>query len=656
MMLYRRSRQFITLFVLLMMLMCVQDASAPNVQAHANASETVGTITPFDCPMTPAGYDVECGWLTVPEDHTQPRGATIRIAFARYFASDDATQPDPVVLLNGGPGYGAIDAINPANAVTMTPDRDFIVVDQRGIGLSQPTLVCPEVPEDVRQRLKVGTFRFGALEFMPDEGVRACHERLMADGVNLQAYNTTNNAHDLDLLREALGYEQWNISGVSYGTLLGLVLMREHGEHIRSAVLDAVIPPSINPSINQPWLTYSMLERFLTACAENELCQRAYPDLPQSLYNVLVRLASNPIQIGMKLDGETIIMPFDDRSLMDYIFNQLYSDATFRDLPATIDLLDGDDARLLTRTVPAIINSILYDNIAHGTYLSVICQEQALPADYERDIMALHPAVRNAMLDDVGVYVAPLDSACVIWDLLPVDEAFREPVVSEIPTLLLSGALDPVTPPDFAIDTAQYLANSTTVVFPGRGHSVSRTDCAPQLITAFLNEPTAPLDLTCLAEAQPPFFSIPRQIVDAALADAIEEASAQLEERTEDGVGLALGVPVQWERTETSNGNPQYTFEEASLTLYRKHGTTLGDAIDAYATENTLRRAPRIRDSFTVGDALWTRYNHLEAGMLWSIVATLDDDAVVLVVMSAPATNFPEVAWEAMLDTLVLTE
>ncbi|MCA9904902.1 MAG: alpha/beta fold hydrolase, partial [Anaerolineae bacterium] len=174
------------------------------------------------------GDDVDCGLLFVPEDRTDPDSATIELAVAILYASEDDVQPDPIIYLAGGPGGNAVDELEAWVDIPYIQDRDLILLDQRGTGYSFPSLNCPEIEES------------------EDDATQACRDRLVADGVNLQAYNSAENAADVADLRVALGYDEWNLYGISYGTRLAQTIVRDYPQGIRSVILDSAYPLAAN--------------------------------------------------------------------------------------------------------------------------------------------------------------------------------------------------------------------------------------------------------------------------------------------------------------------------------------------------------------------------------------------------------------------------
>lgn len=202
------------------------------------------------CPFTLGqgladGKDVRCGFLVVPEDHSQPKGHTIRLAVAIFKTPSSHPAPDPVLVLGGGPGNAVLENTGPmynaANLAYLLQDRDLILLDQRGTGYSQPSLRC-----------------------LDNEDFRACHDRLLKSGINLNAFTTLEDAADVHDLIRALSYQQVNLDGVSYGTRLALTVMRLFPADLRSVVLDSVVPPQINlftsvlPAAKEPLMSFSI--------------------------------------------------------------------------------------------------------------------------------------------------------------------------------------------------------------------------------------------------------------------------------------------------------------------------------------------------------------------------------------------------------------
>ena len=227
---------------------------APTPTATAEPEPTPEPVATFEeapCPFElPPGHvegeAVECGYLIVPEDRADPDSRDIRLAVAIFRHPDGAPEPDPIIYLEGGPGGSPLE-IRASNfdayfGPLFAANRDIILFDQRGVGFSEPTLDCPAFTELYMDLLdsNVDGEQLTAQEILDRkvEAFMACAEDLsmVAD---LSAYNTVANAADVNDLRLALGYDQVNLYGSSYGTRLALGVMRDFPEGLRSVVLDA---------------------------------------------------------------------------------------------------------------------------------------------------------------------------------------------------------------------------------------------------------------------------------------------------------------------------------------------------------------------------------------------------------------------------------
>ena len=246
----------------------------------------------FDFPST-----MTCGYLTVPENRSRPNGRTIKVFVARAPAVSATPAADPLVVLVGGPGGAGSISYAAMTRQGVNADRDVYFVDQRGTLHSDPLLNCPEYDTAVNDLASM-PFSSDAATTHEVESVRACRDRWAAAGVDLSAYNTAENAADIADLRVALGIDQWDVYGVSYGSKLAAVLLRDHPEGIRSVVLDSVSPPNLN--IVQHWWSApaSSFAAIFAACAAQPSCAAAYPHLASDFDDAVNRLTSAPVVVA----------------------------------------------------------------------------------------------------------------------------------------------------------------------------------------------------------------------------------------------------------------------------------------------------------------------------------------------------------------------
>ncbi len=259
---------------------------------QSDAAQTSGSnFEPVSCSAFKISGDAfDCGYITVPELHADPNGKQIKLAVGVLPSTNTTPTRDAYVVAEGGPGGSTLDTFTaffqqgyyPA-VDTLRAERDVVLYDQRGTLYSQPALTCPEELQE--------TFDTIEQEIPPEESLRlseqaalACRARLVKERVNLSAYNSIENALDIEDVRRALGYEKFDLYGVSYGTLLALHALRQTPETFRSVILDAVVPAQINPNSAIAESQNRAFEQLFDACAADADCGRAYPDLKQVFY------------------------------------------------------------------------------------------------------------------------------------------------------------------------------------------------------------------------------------------------------------------------------------------------------------------------------------------------------------------------------------
>lgn len=463
------------------------------------------------------GRDVQCGTLSVPAHHADPNSRTLKLAVAIIKSTAEAPAPDPLVMLQGGPGGSTIDTYAPLFLLNLLPEantiraqRDIVLFDQRGTLYSQPALLCREdfelVDRTIEQRLS--REESGRLQA---EAALACRDRLARDGVDLAAYNSLENAADIDSLRRALGYDTINLYGVSYGTLLALHAMRAYPDRLRSVILDGVVPPQVNFLLDGARSQQRAFEELFQACAADAACHAAYPDLGQVFYDTVDRLNAAPARVAITdpTTGRKYDAVVDGDTFSNIVFQLMYPSELLGALPKVIY-----DAHAGRFTLPAQVwPMLLFDRtMATGMYFSVVCAEDG------------NARVEDARFGDVPPEIAAPQEAqlrsmlqvCQGWQSPPLPPAAVAPVVSDIPTLLLSGRFDPITPPGYAATAAASLPRSYSYTFPWGGHGAfSGSACATRLVQSFLADPTSPPDGRCVEAQAAPLFVTPEQVVDS---------------------------------------------------------------------------------------------------------------------------------------------
>jgi pimeloyl-ACP methyl ester carboxylesterase len=294
------------------------------IMSITGSAQEIGGFIPARCLISIPGIaDVECAYVTVPVRYGDPSAGSMQLAVAVIRATAPQAQPDPVLYLAGGPGGGALYTIDLWVDQPFARDRDVILFDQRGTGFSEPLLICENYGIDLN--LQIIDYQM------------ACAEALTADGIDLSAYSSAQSAQDIALVVEALGYDQVNLYGISYGTRLALTLMRDQPQIVRAAVLDSPYPLHINALEQQTVNGFNAMDQLLSACAGDEACAHAYPDLRDQFYEWVDSRDRVELDLGMgpKLVSGSIIV----REL----FGVLYGTAALPYVPKALsNIVDGD--------------------------------------------------------------------------------------------------------------------------------------------------------------------------------------------------------------------------------------------------------------------------------------------------------------------------
>lgn len=462
----------------------------------------------------PAGFtddDVRCGSLTALQDRDDPDGPTLTVEFAVVLARQSPGNPDPFVYVPGGPGSEAIDAFFALDAndllKTVNESRDLVYFDPRGTGRSTPDMRCPERLERANAAYfePGGAVEDGAARL---DGMRDCYDRLTAAGIDLDDFNSQSISADLAEGLQALGYERANFWAESYGGRLIQSLMRDSPELVRSVILDAPIMPDIRAT--KALNFQQSLDALLADCAASPTCDAAYPDLEDQFYSVVESLNETPAVVNVEFRGDEVTVYVSGDRFVAGLQNALNVAGLIPLIPASIRSTFEGDLGIVQTVAPGLLSA--FDSIAWGHGASVDCSENApfwTEAERNEDNADVDPLIVAALAPiNEGVDVVQ----CDFWNVEPQPAIEGEPLVSDIPALILRGEYDTAVPASYTERAAENLANGQYVIFPGFGHVVlgqefnpEGTTCGQRLLAQFLEAPTTALDTSCLAELDPPF-------------------------------------------------------------------------------------------------------------------------------------------------------
>ena len=457
---------------------------------------------PFQIPANTEG--LRCGYVEVSEDRSKPTGRRLRLAVAILESFAEDPQPDPLLYLTGGPGGGSLQYV-PARLDNpfwnrYRQERDLVFFDQRGTGFSDPAF-CLELDLALHASALAG--------LSLDEQVRqdltaveACRDKMLVTGIDFAQYSSASNALDIADLRLALGFEEWNVLGLSYGTRLALVTLREAPDGIRSVVLDSVYPPNA-PVISRRANYSRSLRLAFDRCSEDPACRAAFPQLEEDFYAMLADYDTDPIEIAMTdlvrfPEGRIVV---DGAVIAAGVYQGFYSGHFVELFPLLVRETRARNRNLLNAMANGLIRNP--HSMRRGLNLSIQCRESVGRATLEQ------LAAERAAYPELEIWRGSANrmAHCDAWHQERAGAAFAEAVRSNIPTLLIAGDFDPISPPSFARLAKDTLSNGTLVVVPGEGHSVVPTsECTRDLVARFLASPDETPNTDCVTNAPEPRF------------------------------------------------------------------------------------------------------------------------------------------------------
>ena len=473
---------------------------------RAEGYDTV--ICPFRNRIDYDRGDIECGLIRVPENREVEHSRTIELHFVRINAhgEDDEgneveIRPDPVIYLTGGPGVTVEGYVARLKDHGLVAQRDLYILEQRGIGHSGD--FCPFFGDRNRANYIREDWDEHQRALFEQAGV--CIEGARDAGVDVTGYHTFENARDVKALRMALGLDDWNVWGISYGSVLGQAYMKVDPEGIRAAVLDAIVPLDLQDLMRIPHWHTRNLEMLFAACAEQDRCGRVYADLEQRYMNAITTMSEQPVILEVEPEErypEGKVVFFQDL-IAGLPFSLLYEESNHAAIPAILDGLTRAVERRNEKFFRALALADMDSGfgISMGMSVAVRCLDgyvdrwaESAPADF-RD----YPILANAFSSLDALAETP--ELCRQFGLEPRDPAQFELVETDLPVLVANGAWDPVTPVPLAEYIMPGFANGELVIFPHAGHGPTRSlDCAGDFLNGYFDDPGGELDTTCAEE------------------------------------------------------------------------------------------------------------------------------------------------------------
>ena len=462
--------------------------------ALAGAAAWGATLPLHACRLGGLEHDALCGVLKRPLDPARPQGTQIDLHVVVIPALARQKQPDPVFFFAGGPGQSAVALAGTAQGLMqrLAQRRDLVLIDQRGTGHSAPLQCDIPAPDEALARALDRSREVAALD--------ACRTKLQAlPWGDLRFYTTTIAMADADAVRAALGADQVDLVGISYGTRAALEYLRAYPTHVRRAVIDGVAPPDMVLPASFDVDGAAALAKLFSDCAADKTCDQAHPALAQR-WQALQASLPRAADIGDPVTGQRHHVTVTAEAVRGAVRRPLYSPAQAAMLPFAIDEAAAGRFDVLMALASSTGDQPV--DLSEGQHFSVICSE-----DFPR-----LPEAAGAASDEgaQGLYRA----VCARWPRGDVPAAFYTIPVSPAPVLLLSGGLDPVTPPRHAARVAKALgARARSVVVPNNGHNVMAIACMRDAVFRFVGAATdaeaLAVDMECAAKVPRPLAFAP---------------------------------------------------------------------------------------------------------------------------------------------------
>jgi pimeloyl-ACP methyl ester carboxylesterase len=468
------------------------------------AQESFPQFEPSKCPINvPDSPPIDCGYLVVPEDYDNPEKATIRLPIIIIHSLNKNAAPDPVLFTEGGPGMSTLSYVWAFSKSAYINNRDIVLFEQRGNRYAQPSLECD-----------------ASIWTEERPGYTPCLDSLRDRNIDLTQYTTQRIAKDVNALINILDYERWNLYGTSYSTRVMQIVMRDYPERIRSVILQSVSRLDETRYEHDPEHAVRALSVLFRDCAADPACVGAYPDLENRFYKLFSRLNANPVSFEMTLPspgGEPFIEHVDGYRflgwmILDAFYGPAFPPSETAYFPLLIDQVEKGNTDLLYPWLEAEVNAQSSDwtDFNWGLFFAINCQDDSAsvtPEDQQRQIDS-YPELEGYARQTRELEI------CEAWGLPAAPGLADEPITSDIPTLVLSGAYDPITPPEWSKAVADQLSNSYYYEFPASGHSVdSYNPCAESIKAAFVNDPFVSPDTSCMEQAPQPQFVLPGDVL-----------------------------------------------------------------------------------------------------------------------------------------------
>ncbi|MGC1375144.1 MAG: alpha/beta hydrolase, partial [Anaerolineales bacterium] len=550
------------------------------------------------------GTRVRCGVVHVPQDRQKNSTDLIELPVVVY--QSPKTDADVVVFLQGGPGVESIDWSLSYFQDYITPilaEHDMIFFDPRGTGRSKPALDCPEL-----NAIFIGAYYQNLpqdeafAQFMTAWG--KCHDRFVSKGIDPAAFNTTESAADVHDIVTALGYKQVNLLGISYGTRLGLAIMRDYPTIVRSAVLDSVVPMEGKMFNRAGSDTQYALDKLFAGCAGQTRCNAAYPDLAYNFKALVDKFSKTPATIKAydPSTGFTSDVKANGVDMISAVVAGMHNSELVPVIPKAIYDIQHGDYTFLSFALG--VRGGTYNTTGLGTYFSTVCPEQVyVSTAQELDTdLNVTPLIKQYALAGLFGSAQNLFDLCKAWGAKADNPQEDLPVTANIPTLIISGEYDPTTPSTTGEMVAKDLPNNHFFVIPGMGHGATiGNPCSSEIMMAFLQDPGQAPDSSCLTKKPFEFF-LPYN----------GDQPVELTEMTDSTNGLKGLVPVGWKKKlpDAPYFRHAYLFDvtQVQITAFSASKSIVLSELAKTFQKSGFQGTPQKTDTHLANGLSWTIY------------------------------------------------
>ena len=452
---------------------------------------------PSECDFVPTeDYPdpIECGWLTRPSNTDD--GESIELPVVVFKATGTDPAPDPIIYLHGGPAGGVLTSLESYYEDTIAPyreHRDVIMFDQRGTGLAEPELLCGS-PYQWFASPGEEPATFVA------RTARACAYGLEINDVELSQFSRQRSADDVMALARELGYEQFNLHGSSWGGLLAYTVMQLHPDLVRSSVLDSPLSVWTDLAGSMPASFQEAMAAMQANCDFNPACAARHGNIVARYVSVFDTLQAEPAEILIQGVWPVEMNGFELSYLLFAMFYVPELIAVIPDL--LLDLENGD-----TRLVEEMATVLGWGWGMNFTFLTYMCTD-VVPQSSDEAVEEQRVGIEafdvvDEAPDGRGASGQEICERMMI-DRPPINTPRQ--VTPTQPTLVFTGAMDPITSRSSSVHLAESLPNGRVVAFDDLSHGVTADPCATTIATAFFDDPEQEIDLSCsLAENRPRF-------------------------------------------------------------------------------------------------------------------------------------------------------